>query len=127
MTSDLTDRLKQKVLESSTQESQRKSLSYPESNFQDFYAAGLCKPFTTRIPVSTIKALEVLTEATGESRSQLVDALIIEALKTIAQDKNMAHLKEAMITEANTAIQKELDSVDEKAPRRRQRRPHTQD
>ncbi|MBL4865044.1 MAG: hypothetical protein JKY67_01555 [Pseudomonadales bacterium] len=118
----LADRLKQKILDCGTQDGGPIPLSYPESSFEDFNDAGLCKPFTTRIPVSTIKVLELLTEATGESRSELVNELILEAVSNIVEDESMAELKESMATSANSVIQDELEKSCRKSPRRHNRR-----
>jgi len=120
----LAERLKQKILDCGTQDGDPKPLSYPESSFAEFNEAGLCKPFTTRIPVSTIKALEILTNATGESRSEVIDALILEALSTISEDESMVTLKETMTTAANKAIQEELEAAYRKKPRKRHKRRH---
>ena len=124
---DLAERLKRKILDCGTQDGEPKPLSYPESNFEEFNEAGLCKPFSTRIPISTIKALEVLTNATGESRSEVIDALILDALSTISEDESMATLKETMTTAANAAIQEELETARRKKPRKRHKRRHTAD
>ena len=127
MKHDLAQRLKQKILEAGTQDGEPKPLSYPESSFEEFNEAGLCKPFSTRIPISTIKALEVLTNATGESRSEVINALALEALAAITEDESMAKLKEAMTTAANAAIQEELETACKKKPRKRHKRRHSSD
>ena len=118
----LADRLKQKILDCGTQDGGPVPLSYPESTFEELNDAGLCKPFTTRIPVSTIKVLELLTEATGESRSELVNELILEAISNIVEDESMAELRKSMVTSANTVIQEELGKTCRKSPRRANRR-----
>lgn len=125
MKHDLAERLKKKILEAGTQNGEPKPLRYPDSSFDEFNEAGLCKPFTTRIPVSTIKALEVLTNATGESRSEVIDALILEAISTITDDESMETLREAITTAANAAIEEELKNCCKKKPRRRSKRRHS--
>ena len=127
MKRDLTERMKQKILDAGTQDGEPKPLSYPESSFEEFNEAGLCKPFSTRIPISTIKALEVLTSATGESRSEVINALVLDALAAITEDESMAKLKEAMTTAANAAIQEELETACKKKPRKRRKRRHSND
>ncbi|MBV1920581.1 MAG: hypothetical protein KUG73_07850 [Pseudomonadales bacterium] len=127
MKHDLTERMKQKILDAGTQDGEPKPLSYPESSFEELNEAGLCKPFSTRIPISTIKALEVLTNATGESRSEVINALAMEALAAITEDESMAKLKEAMTTAANAAIQEELETACRKKPRKRHKRRHSSD
>jgi len=125
MKRDLTERMKQKILDAGTQNGEPKPLSYPESSFEELNEAGLCKPFSTRIPISTIKALEVLTNATGESRSEVINALVLEALAVITEDESMVKLKEAMATAANAAIQEELETACKKKPRKRHKRRHS--
>ncbi|MBL4794517.1 MAG: hypothetical protein JKY24_03185 [Pseudomonadales bacterium] len=127
MVSGLADRLKQKILDCGSQDGNTIPLSYPESSFDDFNDAGLCKPFTTRIPVSTIKVLELLTAATGESRSELVNDLIIEAINKIVEDESMTELKESMATAANAVIKEELAHSCRKGPARRRRRRQSKD
>lgn len=107
----IVERLKKKIRDCSTEDDREVVLSYPESGFKELNQAGLSKPFTTRIPVSTIKVLEMLTEVTGESRSEVVNELILEAVNKITDDESMKDLKEKMVKSANHVIQEELKKM----------------